>query len=84
MQAYRKLTAQYQIPGLDTARQETVHPLVRVVSCLEAGAHLLEMYRRTLSVKRQAITLRRLLNRLEKVSHLLKCLDRPKPPRGKK
>jgi hypothetical protein len=58
--------------------------LVRAVSCLDDAAHLLEMYRRTLHVRRQEITLWRLLNRLAKLSHLLKCLDRPKPPRGKK
>jgi site-specific recombinase XerD len=78
------LADQYHIPRLDTARQETVHPLVRAVSYLEDAAHLLEMYRRTLRVRRQEITLWRLLNRLAKVSHLLKCLDRPKPSRGEK
>ena len=77
------LADHYHIPRLDTVRQETVHPFVRAVSYLEDAAHLLEMYRRTLHVRRREMTLWRLLNRLAKVSHLLKCLDRPKPPEAK-
>jgi site-specific recombinase XerD len=73
----------YQIPTLNRTRVQTVHPFVRILHSLADAAHLLEMYRRRLDDRRQELTIRRLLNRLSKISSVLKSLPR-NPTAGQK
>jgi site-specific recombinase XerD len=72
----------YQLPRHRMPRDEFEHPYIRVLQCLTDAAHFLEMHRRRLDNPRQEVTIRRLLNRLTKVSNALKRLDRPEPTKG--
>lgn len=83
-QACAYLKSRYQVPSPNAAHEETVHPLVRALHCLEEGAHLLEMHRRCLKDRGQKGTLLRLINRIEKVARLLKNLDPGKSTKDKK
>lgn len=78
------LANQYQVPRLSMAREETLHPLVRVLHSLTDATHALEMYRRGLPDRRQKVTIGRLLNRIAKVSRLVRRLEPTKPPAGEK
>ncbi|HEV8483634.1 MAG TPA: tyrosine-type recombinase/integrase [Blastocatellia bacterium] len=78
------LANRYQVPRLSTAREETAHPLVRTLHSLTDAAHILEMYRRCLRDRRQKVTIGRLLNRIAKVSRLVRRLEPAKPPTEKK
>jgi site-specific recombinase XerD len=68
------LANSYQVPALNRTRVQTVHPFVRALHSLANTAHLLEMYRRGLDDRRQELTIRRLLNRLSKISSILEAL----------
>jgi site-specific recombinase XerD len=76
------LANSYQVPALNRTRAQTIHPFVRVLHSLSDAAHLLEMYRRRLNDRRQEPTIRRLLNRLSKISSILKSL--PHNPTARK
>jgi site-specific recombinase XerD len=78
-QARAYLANRYRVPYLESAREETEHPLARTLRCLTAASHAFEMYRRSLRDRRQKVTIRRLLNRLRKILSALKRLSRRKP-----
>ena len=78
------LANQYQVPNLNRAREETVHPLLRALHSLSDATHALEMYRRGLHDRRQKAPIGRLLNRIAKVSRLVRRLKPAEPPAEKK
>ena len=80
--ARANLASLYQLPRHSMSRDESAHPYIRVLQCLTDAAHFLEMHRRRLDNPRQEITIRRLINRLTKVSNAFKRLDRPDPTKG--
>jgi site-specific recombinase XerD len=77
------LAKSYQVPTLNRTRVQNVHPVVPVLHSLADATHLLEMYRRRVDDRLQELTIRRLLNRLSKISSALKSLLR-NPTTGKK
>jgi hypothetical protein len=76
------LANSYKVPTINRTRVQTVHPFVRAIHSLSDAAHLLEMYRRRLDDRRQRLTIGRLLNRLSKISSILKSL--PHNPTARK
>jgi site-specific recombinase XerD len=70
------LAKSYQVPAINRTRGQTIHPFVRALHSLSDAAHTLEMHRRGLGDQRQKPTIRRLLNRLSKISRILKSIPR--------
>ena len=78
------LANQYPVPNLNRAHEETEHPLHRTLHSLSDAAHALEMYRRGLRDRCQKASIGRLLNRIAKVSRLVRRLKPAEPPTEKK
>lgn len=77
------LANRYHVPALNSTRVQDIHPFVRALHSLSDAAHLLEMHRRKLDDRRQEPIIRRLLNRLSKISSILKSLPSNKTARNK-
>jgi site-specific recombinase XerD len=74
-EARANLANSYQVPTLNRTQVQTLHPFVRALHSLSDAAHLLEMYRRRLYDQGQRLTIGQRLNRLSKISSILKSLS---------